>query len=52
MSIFTEKSKDKDTLFARQRCIAKIMSAVDRKLERVKKGLMNDLLTARKRVVT
>ena len=33
-----------------QRRIAEILSAADRKLEIVKKGLMNELLTGRKRV--
>jgi type I restriction enzyme S subunit len=33
-----------------QRRIDEILSAADRKLERVKKGLMNELLTGRKRV--
>lgn len=45
-------------LYSGQRRIAEILSAADKKLERgrkeklesVKKGLMNDLLTERKRV--
>jgi hypothetical protein len=39
-----------ETKFLYSSCIAEILSAADRKLERVKKGLMNELLTGRKRV--
>jgi type I restriction enzyme S subunit len=60
MPTFTEKSEIKDLYLAEQRRIAEILSAADAKLElerrrkeklkRIKKGLMNELLTGKKRV--
>ncbi len=60
MPAFPEKSDVEYLPLSEQRRIAGILSAVDRKLalsrrrkeklERVKEGLMNELLTGRKRV--
>ena len=36
--------------FSEQQKIAEILASIDKKLERIKKGLMNDLLTGKKRV--